>query len=879
MSDDGDLPGRLALIVRAVEGAGDLDAAILELFRLPEDVPRRASLAAGLIGAVLRAGIGAGLGRLRDLDRLIALADSDPPDTPDWPAQRAVARAMALTRAAAERELADPRAALAEVESLAAKFGDESRFTPLFDSAVAALKYSAAVADGDLGALTEVLDGMRKLRQDPRIGGDPATAPTVDVLAKAAAVLSANENGGDLRQALADLAATAESLPSGHHLRATVAETTAMMSMMLGGGDQRSAPERSAAAVAAAGNPALTGADRALYQAGAAMVGLDTETDVHRVDAAVEQMRGVVRSIPPSDPQRPFFLTGLALGLYRRSELTNAVADLDDAAGLLAEARTLAGGPQHPQWSMINEMLSEMHRRRGAAPEPHKLAMEGLRAYTWRVLMQTDLARANAAVRDAARDALDIARQCLAGGDPAAAIQALDAGRGLALFAATEIRTVADRLDEAGRADLAARWRAAVETRDPAQLPSELRRAVLTALSEHSSAAALLDPPGLNEIQEALTNVDADALVYLVPGEEGLSGYAVVAPASGPPGYLALPNLRPGDEQDVEKYLIAAGDRELAASLDRLCDWAWRAAIGPLVETCLPRLAPAPSGRVRRVVLVAMGDLARIPWQAARRSGGAYAIESLAISQAASARMLCHSAALAPVPIAPTGLVVGDPDTTGADVELSNSRMEAFAVQQTFYRGARYVGRRPDGSVSPSGAGTRADVERWLASRTPGAGAMLHLACHAQTEPGESYLLLAGGERLDAEKLIGVLAAAPEHLLGLIVLAACRSGVAINGYDEAYSLGTAFLAGGARSVLSTQWAAPDRVTSPLMYMFHHNLMVERLPAWAALREAQLWMLDPERAMPDGAPPLLRSRGRSQALKQVVAWAGFVHWGQ
>ena len=94
-----------------------------------------------------------------------------------------------------------------------------------------------------------------------------------------------------------------------------------------------------------------------------------------------------------------------------------------------------------------------------------------------------------------------------------------------------------------GDSDLTQRWEAAVTAGEPEQLPSALRREVLAALAGTDSAAALLDPPSYDEIQRALVHVDADALVYLVPGTGVVTGYAVCAPARGAPRYLALPNL------------------------------------------------------------------------------------------------------------------------------------------------------------------------------------------------------------------------------------------------------------------------------------------------------------------------------------------------
>ena len=101
----------------------------------------------------------------------------------------------------------------------------------------------------------------------------------------------------------------------------------------------------------------------------------------------------------------------------------------------------------------------------------------------------------------------------------------------------------------------------------------------------------------------------------------------------------------------------------------------------------------------------------------------------------------------------------------------------------------------------------------------------------------------------------------------------------MTGYDEAYSLGTALLAGGVRSVLCTQWAVPDEETSVLMFMVHHFVHSAGLPAWAALRQAQRWMLDPDREVPADMPTPLRSALDPEKLADVVAWAAFVHWGR
>jgi hypothetical protein len=279
-------------------------------------------------------------------------------------------------------------------------------------------------------------------------------------------------------------------------------------------------------------------------------------------------------------------------------------------------------------------------------------------------------------------------------------------------------------------------------------------------------------------------------------------------------------------------------------------------------------------------VLIPLGELARVPWSAARRAGGEPAVHHVALSQAASARMLCHTAGQPPVPPSRNGLVIGDPATPWA--ALPGARLEAYEIHRTFYRGSRYLGRRPQGDVSPSGSGSPDQVTRWLTTPGIAGGGLLHLACHAvaDVQRGRSYLLLDGGAELAADRLVDLLPAGrPDRELGLVVLAACNTGTAITGYDEAYSLGTAFLAAGARSVLSTQWSIPDGSTSVLMFMFHQYVMVDRRPPWQALRQAQLWMLDRDREVPERMPAELRKRLNESDPTEITGWAGFVHWGR
>ena len=811
-----------------------------------------------------------------------------------------VAELEALQRELTAGRMPDLDAAEARIEAVAAESGDPA-VQRQAEAACGSIRMARSASWQDTGVMASLPQQLETWFATMP-ADDPRMRPVVDVLRALAEVTAAHARGEDVGPRVQEVRRAAEALPPGE-LRTMAEDALAAMSVLPGGSDGPVARPPGASPVGGMAALHDTAAAMALLQNGA-------ETDLRLVEQAIATLRRAVATA--GDVDRTFHLTGLALGLFRHFELTTSSDDLREARTLLEEARTLAGGPQHPCWQWTNEMLGEVRRLLGPDPRPSDpdpsdprrtdAALEGLRGHLWQVLVQPGVREAAMVARGAAADAVAVARRCLAGDDVHGAIAALDAGRGLALYSATEFATTAERLDGAGAVDLARRWRAALAGQGDIDLPAALRREVMTVLAEDGSSARLLDPPAPDEIQHALRTVDADALVYLVPRDDTPVGAAVVVPADGVPSYLPLPGLVAREDADVERYLSAlaardtrdlsaddedldedeAEDAELISSLDDLCDWAWRAAMGAVIEHCRSRRPASPVRRPMRLVLVPMGELARIPWQAARRPDGVRAVQLVALSSAASARMLCHGAALAPVPTSPTGLIVADPDTAGVARALPAARWEAHAVRQSFYRGARLVGRHPRGAVSASGRGTGAEVRRWLVDTDVDAGTMLHLACHGFVRAGgrnpSAHLLLADGDTVTAEELVELMARAPERDVGLVVLAACRTGLSINGYDEAYSLGSAFLAAGARSVLSTHWAVPDTSTSVLMFMFHRYLRVEGRPAWAALHAAQSWMLDPAREIPEDMPRALRDRVEDADPARVVGWAAFSHSG-
>ncbi|RSN46042.1 hypothetical protein DMC64_14970 [Amycolatopsis sp. WAC 04197] len=875
-----------AMAAGAVE-SNDVSSFVAELNTLSAGHPQRGELAATMVTLLTEGGGAPPLKTMSDLGALLSMVDTAPPHLLAWPQARDSGRACQLAHEAQHRKI-DGTAAIAELDELAGRHADFPPTLNAIESARKAVQLNTAFHRGDESSVSGAAEAMGQMID--RIGDVPQSAPLREMQATMQELLRSMRTGDweEVRALLDRLRGSAATLGLDPADFAVPGGSEAILSLI-------NDPEPDFSDLTAeeiirkytgdSANPAgKLVANYALLRGG-------QETDLDRIDRAVELMR---EAADEPGPMQDAARNGLAITLWRRAEVLGTIEGLDEAQqvleDLIDDLRGRGGSANRP-WTDVQNLLAQIKRRVGNRRGSDVAGLEAMYRFAHQALVESDPATARTGLREAATYGMDFARQCLVTGDYAGAMHALDAGRGLMLFAEVEVLDLVPRLRAAGRDDLARRWE--VEGPTAWGLRAE---AVEVLVAAAGGIDKLLKLPTPSDVRAALRSVDADALVYLLPAEGYQPGMALVVPREGPMAYLPLTYLSVRKEAEVEGYLAAlsALSRELSPAaqapftnrLDELCEWAWRAAIGPLLDRYFARDVEKRD-RTPRIVLIPMAELAAIPWKAARNAEGTYAVELAAFSQAVSAREFCANAARPPVRLTSTGLVVGDPRTDGLPRDLPAARLEAFEVHQAFLRAAKYVGRRPNGSVSPSGPGTADQVRAWLATDKPQAGAVLHLACHGQfasdEQTAKASLLLAsdpagGHGELGADEIVRLLNSNPNRQIGLVVMAACHTGRSIHGYDEAYSLGTAFLAGGVRTVLSTQWAVPDEATSMLMYLFHHYLRTERLPPWQALRAAQLCMLRPDTPMPDTMPAHLRELVGGREHAGVVGWAGFVHGG-
>ncbi|MFI0486630.1 CHAT domain-containing protein [Actinomadura sp. 9N215] len=662
------------------------------------------------------------------------------------------------------------------------------------------------------------------------------------------------------------------------------------------------------------------------------------EEDAATFDRGLTSLLEALDVIRPPYGDRVLKLRTIGLARLLRAQFFGGNReDLDECVRVLEEARALAA--DRPRWLRGTEIpayLSEAHAERGDLTQAVDAGLDALRAYAAEVLLQTTPDHGLSAARGAAALARRITEWCLRDGRPEAAVHALELGRGLVLYASTVAADVPELLGD-GHSELAEKWRTATEdsarssfsrlfaAATPARpeesasdyssirimlmsedvlhgllgdlaersIPTDLRHEVLKALTESPKAAGLFDPPGPADIAAALSTISMDALVYLQHGAGTESGYAVVVWADGRLDTVELPRLT---QDDIPLDENAHQDGVGKAGLEPLCDWAWDAAIGPLLDLFPDRT----SGDAPRIVLVPCGMLGVVPWHAARtvtaEGRPRHAVQDLVISYAATGRQLIDKAKIVaarageplagsrpPADVRPTFVanprVYPDPDD-----ELVYAFPEAKAISKAFYPGSTVLGRP---KKLTHGLGT---VEAIL-DALPHAGStgaeVLHLACHGTTRnpPTRSVLYLHPADQTGELDVRSIIERARDRPVdapgGLVVLSACTSNLAAYDHDEALTLATAFLTAGCACVVGSRWRVPDFATAVLMFMFHHFLVEEEHPPVDALRLAQLWMLDSGRSVPGTLPEPLSgnlSLLSDADLTDIYVWAAFTHQG-
>jgi len=285
-------------------------------------------------------------------------------------------------------------------------------------------------------------------------------------------------------------------------------------------------------------------------------------------------------------------------------------------------------------------------------------------------------------------------------------------------------------------------------------------------------------------------------------------------------------------------------------------------------------------------VLVPGGELGLVPWHAARREldgSPRFACQDATFCYAPSARQFVETSRRRPRPWALAPVLIGD-----GDQSLYGAAAEIGYLYRAHYDRGKVFGAGVPGARMARPGDVLAALPR---GRSPGAS-LLHFGCHGRV----AVPVLEASLRLGADDAGREVAVSLRNILGqaraarasgedaaggLVVLAACLTDVTEADYDEALTLATAFLAAGGSGVVAARWAVPDAATAVFMAVFHQFLNAGAADPAAALRDAQLWMLDPGRGVPGDWPDVLADSAAMLAgtLAAAESWAAFTYQGR
>jgi len=301
---------------------------------------------------------------------------------------------------------------------------------------------------------------------------------------------------------------------------------------------------------------------------------------------------------------------------------------------------------------------------------------------------------------------------------------------------------------------------------------------------------------------------------------------------------LSIPVRRQQIEAEISEFLFAIHSDQGPTIIRRSAEL-YRWLIGPLD----PYLTHSSA-----LVVVPDDTLSSVPFSALRSQTSRYLVERIPLLTAPSASVFNRTEHRSPLQrrtIVAIGNPAFDRDTLPSLEPLPQAEAEASSIIRGYQEGSAITGKA-------------ATTDRFFAETKK--TEVIHLATHAlinAQDPWMSALVLAPGPRDSGFLYLNQIAEASFPNLDLVILAGCRTGVSASGSGAVRSLATAFLTGGARTVVGTLWDVDDSTTHAFSGRFHQELRAGATPA-VALRHTQLALL----------------RSGSPSLQQPRTWAAF-----
>ncbi len=286
---------------------------------------------------------------------------------------------------------------------------------------------------------------------------------------------------------------------------------------------------------------------------------------------------------------------------------------------------------------------------------------------------------------------------------------------------------------------------------------------------------------------------------------------------SQPTSFLAAASSRPRDEEHFHRAL-----EYLTLTLG---EWLGRPLASRLKDLVVPGATLVPCGPI------SLAPLHALRWQTGEVSVCLLDLFDLRDASSATLHAACIDRVREREGTEPTLVAIGNPDLGDPEGDLPAAEAEVKEIVRHF-------------APKQARCATRdAATAKFLAAAAP-AATHVHLACHGESSifPEEEAKVFLADAELSAPELVTLGLGAR-----LTVISACETAVFGIAHlpDEAFSLGTAFLAAGSAGAIATLWSIDDVATALLMTRFYEEMFERGLAPAGALRRAQLWLRDLE----------------------------------
>lgn len=404
------------------------------------------------------------------------------------------------------------------------------------------------------------------------------------------------------------------------------------------------------------------------------------------------------------------------------------------------------------------------------------------------------------------------------------------------------------------------------------------KRDVYDLLIEHSGKAAgvfrLMEQSRARSVQDRIASSgpsDIGEVAKALPADTAVLEYWL-GPASAAVLWFTARH------SGIVRWQFSNEDRERIAALPAMLADSqrkeWRGAAAGIAHELLAA-PPLRDPTIHRLIVIPDGDLGRLPFEVLPIDGSRLLIEQFTVSYSPSARLLAKSEGRRGIrwPWEKTLEAYADP-LAGGGAARDDITAQAWTALPDAVREVNGIANLLGGR-SARHLGAEARKEFLLRA---GAAPVLHFATHAFADlqdPDRSYILLApppGSARSDYLFLREV-ATLPVTGVALVSLPACETGAGkvVRG-EGVRSFSSAFLAAGARSVVTSLWSVGDRSTADFMLRFYSALARGQAKT-DALRTAKLDFLKDQRFSHPAywAAFVLNGDGASQ-LPYVITWS-------